>query len=45
MVVGSERGLGGSLKRDQTKKDEGVVGVGNEKKKQEGVRWRQIGYY
>lgn len=40
-----ERGRGGRLKRDQTKKDEG--GGGNEKKrkkkKEEGVRWSRIG--
>lgn len=37
-----ERGRGGRVKRDQTKKDEGG-GVGNEKKKEEGVRWSRIG--
>lgn len=38
-----ERGRGGSLERDQTKKGEVGV-VGNEKKQQEGVvRWSQIG--
>lgn len=37
-----ERGRGGRLKRDQTKKDEDGDG-GNEKKKQEGVRGSRIG--